>query len=219
MKIKLIFLLFIFLSFNVCTHDKINQEKRKQAFETKEKAYLLYINPTIEIMLTGKERTQKILSLLDQSIAVDSGFMPAYSLKAQVLSDDSCYFEAIDLLNQALLREDQIDSDMESLLPRMYLQKGILFEKLHSIESAQENYSKAIFMLDLTLQKDSLNFQASLNRSFLHIFVNDENAAVEDLKILRNRNLSDEEYYQIDFMIDMIEKTNRSEIVKNTNIF
>lgn len=217
----LLFLLFVSsFTFIACSpSNKVEERDRKQAIDKKDEALFLYINPTIEPELRGTDRTQKIMSLLDQSLSIDSTYISAYSLKAQILNDERSYIEAIDVLNKAFRYEKFITSNREYVVLGLYLMKGILFEKLDSIKYAQDNYRKAILQMDLVLQKDSSNFNALLNRDYLEIFISDEDAALEKMNQLQKKDLTKEEHRQVIFLIDMLKSLGRTGIVETAKVY
>ena len=89
---------------------------------------------------------------------------------------------------------------------------------MDSLELSKNNYLSAIHIIDSRIQKDSLDFIALSNRAYLEVFIEDDNAALEKLEKLRNKKRSEEEYRQIDFLIDGIKK-GRSEIVETISIY
>ena len=210
------FLFLLLLSLTAFSCYRSVNHQREKAIEMRNNALEFYVNLSLTTSaLTDTERTQRIISLLDESIALDSTYSWSYALKAQILKDEKRYMEAIDLVDKAL--QYRFEDDDYTISGR-YLMKGVLYEKMDSLELSKSNYLSAIHIIDSRIQKDSLDFIALLNRASLEVFIEDENSALEKLEKLRNKKRSEEEYRQIDFLIDGIKK-GRSEIVETISIY
>jgi tetratricopeptide (TPR) repeat protein len=201
MKIQLYYFVVLLGLFS-CSSNSHNREK---AIAKQGEAANMYMHGILE---SNQDSIRKAISLLNESIALDSSYMFAYSTKAGILNDQGRYIESLAVLNLALRRQDD---------PYIFIQRGILNEKLNNMEAAKPDYKKAISLFDKMIAEDAHNFPALTNRAFaLYLYENKE-LGIQALEKIRDKPLSEVEKKQLDALLKMLSELERDEIIKRIN--
>jgi tetratricopeptide (TPR) repeat protein len=200
---------------------KIDTLKRRPAFEKTTEAQLMFFDHRIEPTLKDSERNQKSISLVDEALAIDSTYINAYVLKAQMLNNDSLFQDAMDVVDKAFQYTDYIEKENKiGKTVGLLLLKGLLLERMKYPEQAKDFYEKIIAVYDSLLQKEPSLLQAQIHRAYFEVLISDEFAARKKLIEIKSRNkkLSKEEMHQLDFLIEMLDQETREEIVSKATV-
>ncbi|GHU63158.1 hypothetical protein FACS1894160_3150 [Bacteroidia bacterium] len=95
-----------------------------------------------------QDSIQRAISLIDESIALDSTYRLAYPTKVTFFDVQSKFTESVAVINSAL-RHNQEDPDL-------FIVRGILNEKLNCFDASKSDYSKAISLFDKMIEKDTI---------------------------------------------------------------
>jgi tetratricopeptide (TPR) repeat protein len=195
---------FVLLIFFPCF---CNSQNREKAIEKQKEAVNMHMNA---IFKEGhnQDSIQKSISLLDESIALDSTYLLAYFSKVQFLDEQGRFTESIAAINSALRHQED---------PGLYFVRGILNEKLNYFDASKSDYSKAISLFDKMIEKDTNNFYALSNRAFVLYLYENENVGIQALEKIRDKPLNEVEKKQLDVMLKMVSESGRDEIIKNFN--
>ena len=186
MESKLIILLVV--SFITCTN-------KKSATEYNDIAMEIYTSRFLEDGNESDSVINVVLDNLDMAIKTDSNYILAYTNKLDILKTIKRYPEAISVCDDLL--------KLKAPTGGLFLQKGVLFEKLGQKNEALEMYQLASQML-----KGKNNLEEAVTKFLL----NDSVSAQNSLKNLKELNPRDSA--MINEFIGILSSKNRNEILE-----
>ncbi|MDH8702147.1 tetratricopeptide (TPR) repeat protein [Dysgonomonadaceae bacterium PH5-43] len=221
-----IVLISICLGLLACSKTEVAQhEYNREAIAKRDSALFIYTgfdtNKKLEEgrqdeIFSDEERAPIAMSLLSESISLDSTYIYSYTLKAQLLKDEGRYIEGIEVMEDAFR---YTKGYMEDNIVRIHLIKGILYELMDSTSLAKENYYSALTQFDLITKDNPSDICNMINRIVLENFYNEEELALEKLKDLKKRKLSERDIILVNNIIEYFENNSRAELVEEMSVY
>ena len=140
---------------------------------------------------------------LDQAIEIDSLYLLAYTNKAQALQRKGSLEEAQQVLKQV----ETIKPDIAEVITA----QGFILEKMGRMELAEQKYGQALTAYEERLKKNPKNDKVQSDIAFLYIFLEDQNAALDEI---RNSILENPESEQLKMMERVIKDFDREKFIK-----
>lgn len=140
---------------------------------------------------------------LDQAIEIDSLYLFAYTNKAQALQRKGSLEEALEVLNEV----ETIKPDFAELI----MGQAFLLEKMNKMELADQKYRQALKAFERRLKNDPKNDKVQSDIAFLYIFLEDKNAALDEIRDLILRNPESE---QLKIMEELIKDFDRKKFIE-----
>ena len=107
-------------------------------------------------------KMNKALKLIEKFIQEDSLNANAFAIKGSVFCNLANYTEAINALNKSLYLHN---------IPEVKLMKGMIFDKMNQVDSAQVIYNQILNDYEMIL-KDGNNIKIELDRAMLYFYLN-----------------------------------------------
>lgn len=133
------------------------------------------------------------ITYLNQAIEIDSSYLLAYTNKAQALQRKGSLMEALEVLNRVeIIKPDFVD---------VIVGQGFILEKLGQMESADQKYKQALKAYEKRLADDPQNDKVQSDIAFLYIFLEDRNAALDEIRDLILENPESEQLKMMEGLI------------------
>lgn len=140
---------------------------------------------------------------LEQAIEIDSLYLFAYTNKAQALQRKGSLEEALEVLNEVEI----IKPDFAEVI----MGQAFLLEKMNKMELADQKYRKALKAFEKRLKDDPRSDKVQSDIAFLYIFLEDKNAALDEI---RNSILENPESEQLKMMERVIKDFDRKNFIE-----
>lgn len=166
----------LILFFVKCSTESSKKEIKSKAIELNDRAMIIYSEAIFKPLDVSRDELNKANNLLKQAIEIDENFVLAYINRANVLIKLKEYEEAINLLQRA--------SELKENFAEVISMQGFLYEKIGNLDSANKKYQQAIEAYNKRIADNSNNIEDKVSRSFMLIFIEDKNTALEEIKKL-----------------------------------
>lgn len=140
---------------------------------------------------------------LNQAIEIDSLYLLAYVNKAQALQRKGSLEEALQVLN-----------DVEAIKPsfaEVIMGQAFILEKMGKMELADQKYRQALEAFKKRLEDDPESDKVQSDIAFLYIFLEDKNAALDEIRDLILKNPESE---QLKMMEGLIKNFDRKKFIE-----
>ena len=202
---KRLFYFVLVLNFYSCTYSSPpTQPNRNQAIAKQEEAWVIFRN--IVTNQTCQDSIQVVIDLLDESIALDTSYLVAYSTKVNVLNAQGKYTEAMEVIQLA------IERDLAENTPEFIVGKGIQHDLLDQPELAMIDYKNAIIAFDKKYEPDT-NYLLT-TKALLHFLLGEEIKSIQDLKSIMDKNLSEAERISAEILLQSLQNKNREQFIE-----
>ena len=205
-------LFFIVLVIASCSdrEQKSNQSESSISYKP-DSAALALNNKAVKLMgdaahtydsLSGMLYDSAIM-YLDRAIDIDSLYLLAYTNKAQALQRKGSFEESLQVLRQV----ETIKPDFAEVITA----QGFILEKMGRMEFADQKYEQALKAYQERLKKDPKNDKVQSDIAFLYIFLEDKNAALDEI---RNSVLENPGSEQLKMMERVIKDFDRKKFIE-----
>jgi tetratricopeptide (TPR) repeat protein len=143
------------------------------------------------------------ITYLNEAIEIDSLYLLAYTNKAQALQRKGSLKEALEVLNQV----EAIKPDFAEVI----MGQAFILEKMSKMELADQKYRQALKAFEKRLEDDPKNDKVQSDIAFLYIFLEDKNAALDEI---RNLILENPESEQLKMMEGLIKNFDRKKFIE-----
>ncbi|ELR68598.1 O-linked GlcNAc transferase [Fulvivirga imtechensis AK7] len=143
------------------------------------------------------------LMYLNQALEIDSLYLIAYSNKSQVLRRKGKLEESLEALNKV--------QNIKPNFAEVITEQGFILEKMGRMELAHQKYSQALKAYEKRLENDPKNDKVLSDIAFLYIFLEDENAALDEIRDLILKNPESE---QLKMMEGVIKDFDREKFIE-----
>ena len=198
---------FILLCCYSCSCNQ--QQSREKAIAKQVESVDVYMNAIY--VNFSKDSLLLAMNLIDESIALDSTYVYAYQTKADFLKKEKQYEDALDVINLAFNRHLEIKN------PVLFLNRGIIYDKLGRIELAKADYETAIPIYNKWIEKSPNDFNALIIRVALIYLLDGSESGILEGRQLLDKQLKKPEREVVQMYLDMFQNKSRSEFVESVN--
>ncbi len=201
MKVVSIVFLCICLLLTSCKHgtEEGKHIPNPTAIELNNRAsQLIFQNNLNEDLIRVDSILYEALDYTEEAIRLDSMYYMAYSNKATILCKLHKFQEAIDALELVLKFKPYYAEGIQS--------QGFIYEKMNKPNLAREKYSQALRAYDHRINKGDNELASLSSKAFLLIFIENKDAAIEEIDNLIERFPNNQEVLLMKQTIANIDK-------------
>ena len=185
------------------------QRDREKAIAKQVESVYVYMDAIYKSF--SKDSLILAMDLIDESIALDSTYVLAYQTKADFLKREKQYEEALQVINIAFNQHLEVEN------PILFLNRGIIYDKLGRIDLAKADYEAAIPIYNEWAERSPDDFNALIIRIALIYLLKGSESGILACEQSLNKQLNDWEQKEIETYLDMFQNKSRSEFVECIN--
>lgn len=199
------FLLFLFFFYCSCSTSNSNSQREK-AIAKQTEAVNVFFDVTYKNR--DADSLQLAMTLIDESIAIDTTWLVSYQTKVKFLNINGKYEEALNVLELAFNRQ------LEKEYPDLFILRGIQYDKLNQSELALADYKAAFDAFDTKIKENPNDIHALSAQALLVILSEDTAQGFNAYEKILAKSIEDTDRAAIEMFIKNMRNMSRDEIIE-----